>query len=1308
CSNGRQPENLTLAWLVTVQGPTAWRPRANDKEDATGRFSRYDLLDSTAPTETGIQIHRSADDCPNAVDVTLSTDTPDYVGLDLHGDGSGVALARSHSGVAMPGSGATDRHLRLFFAAGADVPEGVLGVTATLSSACAKGPQEAVYQLTVYTPADHAWVTLSQDSQLLRATSFRQSSIRDGELETGIRLHRNSADCKRSDVELLSGTEHLELVAHSAAGAADGTGAAELEEVLMDPTAGATDRHVRLRFKAGALPPGAITATLRIAAAASCTSRRNPDAETFTYVVPIVVDIDTPPQLRISPATAVTINADAETTGIRINASDDDDSDVVVELASAARSRFTLARQGAGAYELRVNAAGTLRHGARYTIAFTATDDTGTQTQSQGLITVEIADGAPVLSLSSTAVTIEPNRGASAPTGLTINASDDDAANVRIVLDAAAQTNFEVRNIGAAYEVYARGGVSLPKGARFTLTITAIDDVGPGADLSATARALVMIRSGSAVASDDAVIDAGAAAARAIGVGGIDAVLSRSAADARLSPDAGTALLEMLAAKEHELESGEIDLREFLEGQSVALGLNQNPAGRGANVGLWLTGSRRDVGGVAGADRVYVDGELQSMNVGLDGRFGAVLAGVSYGLHSTTAEYGFDEERENEDASEYELELQAVQPYAAFDVGAGRLAVAIAAGSGELVLRPAGEEEQDAQDVAYLGYALGVAQRAAVFGNGQVRLRGSYAVGEFDVDQLEDLAARNLDSAGSVLRLALGYGHVFNLGEAASFSPFVETGYLNMWGDGAVGDSLLVAGGLEFNGGPVAGSASYQQALSEDVSYEGYDLSFRLGARFGGLGLGLEADPGYGLTGADGLLTELDAGRPLALADEDGRGLRGGAGLSYGLALDGGLLTPYGRWSVDAGRELGLRLRAGARRSWALGYGAADNDFRLTASMMRESKIRIMTRNGGGLAGFLFFALLLLVAAFAPPAARAQAWLNSNYHDADPVNNLNAVGLNAASEPTYTGLAFDRYVDACSAVTIQLEQASQTIFGLIPYDGDSTIGFGINNAFDHPNPSDQHSRIFFRETYTSHSEATLTISINVNAKNCNEITPTQLNVRWPVTVADPWQDAGAHSDEASTVFSPVIIGESTTKTETGYVFHKSPATCRNIDVALGANSPDSVELVRYDEDDSIPSTTSLTNIRMIKDGADNHHVKLMLKAGATLAAGSTLTVSVTGSRNSSCGGTATRTQEWKVTVATPASWVDGNDHDGTAADDLTDAALNAATSDTWTGLAYHRTAAGCDSRKVDLYTNDQQIFGLHKYDGSTRESNALA
>ncbi|MBF2735604.1 MAG: hypothetical protein ISN26_05960, partial [Betaproteobacteria bacterium AqS2] len=86
-------------------------------------------------------------------------------------------------------------------------------------------------------------------------------------------------------------------------------------------------------------------------------------------------------------------------------------------------------------------------------------------------------------------------------------------------------------------------------------------------------------------------------------------------------------------------------------------------------------------------------------------------------------------------------------------------------------------------------------------------------------------------------------------------------------------------------------------------------MSLRFGYQFSGLGLGFEADPGYGLTGTEEMLADLGAGETLAL-DEYGGGLRGGAGVSYGLAVDG------------------LRLEAGERRSWGLGYRAETDEFK--------------------------------------------------------------------------------------------------------------------------------------------------------------------------------------------------------------------------------------------------------------------------------------------------------------------------------------------------------------------------------------------
>ncbi|MBF2735731.1 MAG: hypothetical protein ISN26_06640 [Betaproteobacteria bacterium AqS2] len=648
---------------------------------------------------------------------------------------------------------------------------------------------------------------------------------------------------------------------------------------------------------------------------------------TFAYTLAIDEDVDPPPTISVTPSTPVTIAADAATTGIRITGTDDDDPAVTFTLASGSQALWQLISVGVSAYELRPRAGAALRPGGRYTVEFIAADDNGDTGESRGRATVAIIDGAPVISLSAAAVELRLNQGEAIASGLRISTRDDDASNVLVSIDGAARATFELRGAAGGHELWVRAGVTLVSEELFTVTITATDAEGPGAAQSSSATALLSVGIGSGAATDAAAVDAGAAAVRAIGVAGIDAVLNRPAAGS--GPGAGVALLELLAAKEHELESGDTDLYELLEGQAAALPLSQSPGG-GAGLGLWLAGSNSDVAGVTGEgeDAVYVEGSVSSAHFGFDARVGPLLAGLGYGLHKTTAEYGYDENRSFA-PSEYELDLQALQPYLAFDVGGARLALAAALGEGALYLRPAGAAARERLDADYMGYALGLMQRLQVLDNGELRLRGSYAASDLDVASSAADEQPSLDSEGSVLRLGMGYEHALRFGEDSSVNPFLEAGYLLLGGDGATESSGLVTGGMAYASGSLRASASYQQALGDEVTLEGYELTFRFSPQLGGLGLGLEADPGYGLAGAEEMLAELDAGRRLGLGAGDARGLRGGAGISYGLAVDGGLLTPYGRWGVEAGRELGLRLRAGTRRSWALGYGAAANELKI-------------------------------------------------------------------------------------------------------------------------------------------------------------------------------------------------------------------------------------------------------------------------------------------------------------------------------------------------------------------------------------------
>ena len=125
---------------------------------------------------------------------------------------------------------------------------------------------------------------------------------------------------------------------------------------------------------------------------------------------------------------------------------------------------------------------------------------------------------------------------------------------------------------------------------------------------------------------------------------------------------------------------------------------------------------------------------------------------------------------------------------------------------------------------------------------------------------------------------------------------------------------------------------------------------------------------------------------------------------------------------------------------------------------------------------------------------------------------------------------------------------------------------------------------------------------------------------------------------------------------------------------------------------------------MERDDDDDNHVRLAVKAGVTLTAGTTLTATVTGSANASCasGGPDGPTIEWKVTVATPATWVVRSLNSNEADDDFTSAGLNAAATATHTGLTFNRNTsppAVCLNYSLELSDGSNAIFGLRTYDG---------
>ena len=229
----------------------------------------------------------------------------------------------------------------------------------------------------------------------------------------------------------------------------------------------------------------------------------------------------------------------------------------------------------------------------------------------------------------------------------------------------------------------------------------------------------------------------------------------------------------------------------------------------------------------------------------------------------------------------------------------------------------------------------------------------------------------------------------------------------------------------------------------------------------------------------------------------------------------------------------------------------------------------------------------------------------------------------------------------------------------------------------------------------------------VNNATCNPHNTLQ-DITFTMTVAQgvAWSELDDHSDEASGSFSPVAVSESNSRTDTGLAFHHNYTGCQKINVTY--NGPASMELRRY-AGNSEAADQGLTNIHMENDATGDNHVRLMIKAGATLTAGSVVTATVTGTGHSSCTGQAPTTGdaevEWKVTVATPASWTEYS-RDDMVAEEFDSASLNAANSNTDTGLAFQRYAASaCTFFVVSLTDSSNEIFALRGYlwDPDTRQ-----
>lgn len=408
-----------------------------------------------------------------------------------------------------------------------------------------------------------------------------------------------------------------------------------------------------------------------------------------------------------------------------------------------------------------------------------------------------------------------------------------------------------------------------------------------------------------------------------------------------VDPSAVEQFGQMLLNKRSGLEEGDIDLREFLTGQSFSLPLAARGEGFGSGLGVWGQANmfqvKRD-----STDYSY-DGPLFSGMLGFDMTTGDALYGVAIGYHSGEIE---QEKRGDAKAHIFENRISTVAPYLALGFGNSSLLGMAGAGVGSIKIKDQADDsevlqESDTQLVFYsLGYSYylgddrwGVKFKSAVIGN-ELVAKGDAAT-EYPESETKNLQLRlALEMVGHI---EMGTGRLSPSLELAglsdSYEVFVDDGYPNadleyIVDDRHNGYEAIVK--LEYDSGNrlrLALDASILGVPSNDYTSYGGGLGLVFAAAPGSLGLGFDIAPQYGNL-SSGAIYEMESLRDFSRQDRD-YSLSATSSVGYGFALPGRVMQPYLSHQLQGDRSehiLGVRLYDRGQRRWQLQYLPSKDD----------------------------------------------------------------------------------------------------------------------------------------------------------------------------------------------------------------------------------------------------------------------------------------------------------------------------------------------------------------------------------------------
>ena len=399
---------------------------------------------------------------------------------------------------------------------------------------------------------------------------------------------------------------------------------------------------------------------------------------------------------------------------------------------------------------------------------------------------------------------------------------------------------------------------------------------------------------------------------------------------ARLSNIAGTAggasfggagnLTELIKAQGRALVDDQFDWKRVLAGSDFVLPLNG--AGGGAaekaqDFTLWGAGDYRSM---EGAEGVNWDGDLFSLQLGLDARLNErTILGVA--ISKSQARLDYTDPRLGA-RGDYDLDMTSVHPYLGWAAGGLDFWATAGYGDGELDISEDGAsgEALPTSDLSVQTYALGASGILMETGITSLRLKGEAMSSAVELDGNEQITAVTQDV--SRVRMALEATRVQALDSGAQFESSVEAGMRFDGGDGETGAGAELGASLRYArlGGGLVIEGKVRTLVGGEAEEWGLSGAISFQPSTNGRGLSFSLTPGYGVTSSgvqqlwqQGLNDGLGgASHGASSGSSKGYSPSLKVRLDYGMhALRGpGLMTPYTELSLgDSGDTYRLGLQ---------------------------------------------------------------------------------------------------------------------------------------------------------------------------------------------------------------------------------------------------------------------------------------------------------------------------------------------------------------------------------------------------------------